>query len=476
MKIFMVGSESQPFIKTGGLADVIYSLSKEIVKEGHDVSIFLPLYQNVKGLSGLTKITTLTVEVFRSIQEAEILLKEYDNIKFYFVKNDYYFKRDRCYGFDDDHERFAFFTLACKQFIFSLKKMPDIIHLHDWHVGMLPCLMKEDYFENKKLKNTKFVYTIHNPAFQGMIEPHFMLELYHLPEHLFTDGALRFKEQGSTLKAGIIYADKITTVSPNHHYELLTQEGSMGLDGVLRLREYDFSGILNGIDYDEFNPHTDPCLPLHYNSTNYFRTKVEIKRKLFEQLKIFDYGKPTYSIISRLTWQKGMDITYGVLEALLELKCNVLVLGSGEYNYEQMMEDLRRRFPKQMAIYIGYNDELAHQIYASSDYILIPSLFEPCGLTQMIGHRYGAMPIVRETGGLKDSVIPYNGENLEEANGFSFANYRFEDFKKVCLESFDFWFEFDKRKRLMRNAMHADHSWKTSAQAYLSLYSQLIRK
>ena len=477
MRICMVASESNPLIKTGGLADVVYSLSKELVVMGHEVSVIMPLYKRVldKFNPVVKKIDSFDVPQAWRVNHADVYVTYQNGIAFYLINNEYYFHRDGVYGYGDDMERFGFFTMATEIFISRQKVMPQIVHIHDWHPGMLACLMREDPERKEKFKKTKIVLSIHNPAFQGMMPAGDLYNYYNLPYELYENGNLRFSWGISTLKAGIVYADKITTVSPTHRYELLTEDGSMGLSGILSIRENDFVGILNGIDYLEFNPLHDEHIPYPYSSVNFFRTKTMNKWELFKQLGIKDYGKPLYSFVSRVTWQKGMDIIFPIVDELAGRGCNIIMLGSGEYRYEQEMERLRAKYPKKIAVYIGYNDDLAHKIYAASDFFFMPSLFEPCGLGQMIAQRYGTLPIVRYTGGLKDSVIGYDGTNLEKANGFGFFNYSYEAFRDMVMLSYDIYHDLPTRKQLVKNAMKVDNSWSKSAKDYLSLYKFIIR-
>ena len=473
----MVASESNPLIKTGGLADVVYSLGKELVVMGHEVSVLMPLYKRVldKYHQTIKKIDSFDIHMSWRINHTDIYVTYQNGIAFYLMDNSYYFGRDGVYGYGDDMERFAFFTLSCAEFLARQKQRVDIVHVHDWHPGMLPCLLREQDEYKEKFKKTKIVFSIHNPAFQGMMGQDDLYNLYNLPFELYENGATRFNGGVSSLKTAIMYADKITTVSPTHRYELLTREGSMGLDSVLAMRENDFIGILNGIDYLEFNPLHDEHINHPFSAVNFFRTKTLNKWDLFKQLGIKDYGRPLYSFVSRVTWQKGMDIVFPVVEELASRGCNIIMLGSGEYRYEQWMEHLRGKYPNNIAVYIGYNDDLAHKIYASSDYFFMPSLFEPCGLGQMIAQRYGTLPIVRYTGGLKDSVIGYDGSNLERANGFGFTNFNYEAFREVVLMTLDIYDKLDVRKQLVKNAMKVDNSWSKSAKEYLSLYKYILK-
>ena len=340
---------------------------------------------------------------------------------------------------------------------------------------MLPCVLKMDPACQKKFLKTKYVFTIHNPAFQGLMPKFTLGDFYNFTDELFDNGSVRFKDQVSTLKAGIIYADKITTVSPTHHLELLTPEGGMGLDGVLRLREWDFCGILNGIDYLEFNPEDDKVIAEQFNAKTLVSGKKANKAALCKEFGLKNKEAPLYALVTRITWQKGFDIIFPAVEDLINRGANIIMLGSGEYHYEQAWEDMRREHPDQVGLYIGYSDPLAHKIYAASDFFIMPSLFEPCGLGQMIAQRYGTLPIVRRTGGLKDSVICYDGSNAETSNGFGFDTYSVYEMTRTSHYAFDVYENKKLLHQLMKNAMLTDNSWQKSTQEYLALYKQLVK-
>ena len=479
MKIVMVASEARPFCKTGGLADVVYSLSKELAVLGEEVSIIIPYYDSIaKKLpkSELTKVVSFNTHMSWRKQSVDVYRYIQDGINYYFIENRQYFERGHIYGDFDDGERFAFLTMAAKEFLTTLKYYPDIIHVHDWQAGMLPAIMKVDPVCQKKFSGTKYVFTIHNPAFQGMMPKFTLGDFYNLTDELFDNGAVRFKDQVSTLKAGIVFADKITTVSPTHHLELLTPEGGMGLDGVLRFREWDFSGILNGIDYLEFNPENDPQIAQPFNASTLISGKKANREALFKQFGLKSNNNPIYSLVTRITWQKGFDIIFPMIEGLIKRGANVIMLGSGEYNYEQKWEEIRRKYPDRVGLYIGYSDPLAHKIYAASDFFIMPSLFEPCGLGQMIAQRYGTLPIVRRTGGLKDSVICYDGGNLKTANGFGFDAYSVYEMDRTAHYAFEVYQDKKVLHQLMKNAMLTDNSWQKSTQEYLKVYKLLVKQ
>ena len=478
MKILMVASESRPFCKTGGLADVVYSLSKELAVLGEEVSIIIPYYDSVARQlpkSELKKVCSFDTHMSWRQQNVDVYGVVRDGINYYFIENRQYFERGHIYGDFDDGERFAFFTMAVKEFLLTKKYYPNIIHVHDWQAGMLPCLLKVDPNCQKKFAKTKYVFTIHNPAFQGMMPKFTLGDFYNLTDELFDNGAVRFKDQVSTLKAGIVFADKITTVSPTHHFELLSPEGGMGLDSVLRYREWDFSGILNGIDYLEFNPSEDKIIAKQFDADSIEVGKKANRKALFKELGISNNDGPLYSLVTRITWQKGFDIIFPAVEELISRGANIVMLGSGEYQYEQKWEELKRRYPDRVGLYIGYSDPLAHKIYAASDFFIMPSLFEPCGLGQMIAQRYGTLPIVRRTGGLRDSVICYDGSNASTSNGFGFDAYSVYEMKRTAHYAFDVYQDKKLLHQLMKNAMLTDNSWQKSTQEYLKLYKLLVK-
>ncbi len=478
MKIVMVASESRPYCKTGGLADVVYSLSKQLVKTGQEVSVILPLYDTLTqpfSFSKLTLAASFRTHMSWRKQNVKVFHMLYEGINYYFIQNQQYFERGHIYGDFDDGERFAFFVMAAKEFIFVKHLYPDIIHVHDWQAGMLPCLIKIDDHSEEKYGNVKFVFTIHNPAFQGLMPKFALGDFYNLTDELFDNGSVRFNDQVSTLKAGIVFSDKIATVSPTHHLELLTPQGGMGLDSVLRYREWDFLGILNGIDYGEFNPEEDPLIVKTFSSKNLVSGKKANREALFERVGLKNRPGPLFTMVTRITWQKGFDILFPALEMLLEKGANFIILGSGEKKYEQKISELKNRYPNQVGSYFGYSDPLAHLIYAASDFFIMPSLFEPCGLGQMIAQRYGTLPIVRRTGGLRDSVICYNGDNLIEANGFGFDPYNANEMTRTALYALDTYNDKTTLRQLMKNALNTDNSWEKSTQQYLKLYQLIIK-
>lgn len=474
MKIANICSEANPYIKTGGLADVTYSLSKELATF-NDVVIVLPFYNQVKSKAVFAKkVGSFNINLSWRCEGCNIYTENRDGISYYFLENRNYFERDNIYGYGDDGERFAFFVLAAVKALEVIEFKPDIIHLHDWQTGMVPVVIKENklpFFEK-----TKFVFTIHNAAFLGYLDKFGLGNLFNLSDEAYNNGAVRLGDRISTLKAGIMYADKIVAVSPTNRNELLTPEGGNGLEGAFTLREFDFSGILNGIDYDEFNPEKDSFIAKTFTETNFTEGKKANKIALCKKLGISNPNAPLFSMVSRMTWQKGTDLVFKVVKLLIDNGANVVLLGSGEAASENEMRRLNLNYPDQVAVYVGYNNELAHQIYAGSDFFLMPSLFEPCGLGQMIAERYATLPIVRRTGGLKDSVINYDGSNEKYANGFGFDVFTQWEMDRTCLYALDAFNNKNLLKTLRKNAITTDNSWKNSVKVYYSLYEQLLNK
>ena len=477
-KIAMVASEVAHYCKTGGLADVVYALSDALGKLGDEVMVVLPFYASMKEkyIPLSTKIGVYDVYMSWRKEEAHVFLYQDKHFKAYLIANDYYFQRDNLYGYNDDGERFAFFSLAAKQLFRFLNYKPDVVHVHDWQAAMIPCLFKEGPRFDDFYDGIKTVLTIHNPAFKGMIDRFFLNDFYGLRDELFDTGKVRFEGMVSTLKSGIVYSDVVTTVSPNHAAELLTPMGSQGLSGVLNLRRDDFVGILNGIDVEEWNPAKDKKIAKKYSTKNIEEGRHLNQADLLKSFNIGYYGGPVFGLVSRLTYQKGIDIVLPAIRSALSRGASFVVLGSGEHHLEQGFENLRREYPSTVGIYIGYNDDLAHKVYAGSDFFLMPSLFEPCGIGQMIAQRYGSLPLVRYTGGLRDTVCGYDGHNADAATGLGFYDYGVDALKGTIDQALDVYHDQKLYYALALNAMKLDHSWKKSAATYQKLYEKILSR
>lgn len=474
MKILMVASEANPLIKVGGLGDVVYSLAKALHQQHHEVAIVIPFYKSLRFQQQFPIKFLGHIDVFLSWRKhtVSLLSTVIDGITYYFTDAPYYFDRDGVYGYPDEHERWAAFVHAVRHMMPVVGFQPDIVHLHDWPAGMLPVLIKTFDKDNVFYQDIKFVTTIHSPAFHGEFDPWLLKEFYGLDEVLYHDGRLRLKDKASTLKAALVYADRITTVSPTHAEELLTPEGSFGLDGVLQLYRQKFVGILNGIDTDEWHPTLDPHLhqPIRLNQLS--QDKLHNKKALFERFDLEHPEFPLFGIVSRLTFQKGMDLVLDNLDYYVKQGAKFIILGAGEMSLEQRLKAMETKYPKAVRVILGYNNPVAHQIYSSSDFFLMPSLFEPCGISQMIALRYGTLPIVRETGGLKDTVKGYAVFG-EKATGFSFLHYTGDSLGWAMSQALAVYKQPQLLSQLQRNAYQDLHDWNQASQQYLDLYRSI---
>lgn len=405
-----------------------------------------------------------------------IFISQYDGVTYYFVDNEFYFAGDRPYNnIYEDVEKFAFFSKAVLEALPVIDFAPDVIHCNDWQTGLLPVFLKTVYGSDNFYAGIKTVFTIHNMKFQGRWKIKEVADVTGLPEHIFNSGELEFYGEANYLKGGIVYADEITTVSPTYADEICTPEGGEGLDGLMLERRRHLRGIVNGIDYDVFNPMKDTYLDKHF-SVRELSGKVVNKRQLQEKYGLaVDNDVMLIGIVSRLTNQKGFDLVAYVMEEMLStMNVQFIVQGTGEQQYEEMFNYFHGRYPQKLGVYIGYSEENAHEIYAGCDAFLMPSLFEPCGLSQLMSMRYGTLPIVRETGGLKDTVVPYN-EYENTGDGFSFANYNAHDMLHVIKYALDvFENHKDRWQEMMQRAMRHDFSWKASAKEYEKLYDMLL--
>ena len=477
-KILFVSSEAVPYVKTGGLADVVGSLPKYFDKKEYDVRVVIPKYacMDRSFLPNLKFLCHFYVNLNWRRQYVGIFTSQYDGVTYYFVDNEFYFAGDKPYNnIYEDVEKFAFFSKAVLEALPVIDFAPDVIHCNDWQTGLLPVFLKTVYGSDNFYAGIKTVFTIHNMKFQGRWKIKEVADVTGLPEHIFNSGELEFYGEANYLKGGIVYADEITTVSPTYADEICTPEGGEGLDGLMLERRRHLRGIVNGIDYDVFNPMKDTYLDKHF-SVRELSGKVVNKRQLQEKYGLaVDKDVMLIGIVSRLTKQKGFDLVAYVMEEMLStMNVQFIVQGTGEQQYEEMFNYFHGRYPQKLGVYIGYSEENAHEIYAGCDAFLMPSLFEPCGLSQLMSMRYGTLPIVRETGGLKDTVVPYN-EYENTGDGFSFANYNAHDMLHVIKYALDvFENHKDRWQEMMQRAMRHDFSWKASAKEYEKLYDMLL--
>lgn len=474
MKILFVVSECVPFIKSGGLADVAGSLPKELQRFGNDIRVMMPKYGAIENhwKSQMTKVAEWKVPVGWRNQFCGVEQLEHDGIIYYFIDNEYYFKREAMYGYFDDGERFSFFTRAVLDSFSYLNFYPDILHCHDWHTGMIPFMLRMEHQNRGGYELIRTVFTIHNLQFQGIFPKTVLTELLGLKEEYYHPALTEFYGNINFMKAGLVAADFITTVSPTYREEILTPYFGEKLHGVLNKRKEQIVGILNGIDESVYDPRHDKYIQPY--SKEDLSGKKENKRRLQEQLHLSVNEKiPIFAIISRLTKQKGLDLVKCVFHEILQEDVQFIVLGTGEAEFEHFFAEMEYLYPQKVKAMTEFNEEMAHRIYAGADLFLMPSKFEPCGLGQMIAMKYGTLPIVRETGGLNDTVQSYN-EATKEGNGFSFRNFNAHDMLYTIRRALAFYKQKDIWYKIVRRALAADNSWSHSAYQYNEMYADLL--
>ena len=476
MKILMAASECVPFIKTGGLADVLGALPKALAAAGEDVRVVLPKYGEIGEAyrSQMTSVGSFYINLGWRRQYCGIESLAMNGITFYFIDNEYYFNRPYIYGVGgDEAERFGFFSRAVLEMLPVIDFFPDILHCHDWQTGLIPLMLRTQY-EDEKYQAIRTVYTIHNLQYQGIFPIDYVEDLMSLGKEAYLDGGVEFYGQCSFMKGGINFADKITTVSPTYSKEIQTAYYGERLDGLLRSKADQVTGVLNGIDMEDYDPENDPMIEINYTSRSPGRKKKN-KALLQAQLGLeVNEDIPMIGMIGRLADQKGLDLLERVLEDILKLGVQLVILGKGDDRYVRMLNWAQWKYEGRVAACIEMNNKLAHQIYASSDLFLMPSKFEPCGLSQLIALRYGTLPIVRETGGLRDTVFAYN-EYTGEGNGFSFTNYNAHDMLHTIELAVKVYREDNKAfMRLVRRAMNGQYGWDKSALVYVDVYKSLL--
>lgn len=474
MRIVFAAGEALPYIKSGGLADVIGSLPKELVKKGHECYVILPKYQDIKFPESLEYVTNFYLWVGWRRCYCGVFKAVYEGVTYFFVDNEQYFRRPGLYGYDD-YERFAFYDFAVLECLSRLDIMPDILSLHDWQAAMIAPLYKERYCYYDYYGNVKITFTIHNIAYQGKCDPFLLNDLFGLDNYLYYNGNVRNDDCMNMMKAAILYSDAITTVSPTYAQEILTDAYGEGLQSILAMRRDDLYGILNGIDYDTNNPETDPNIPCHFNANSVYTEKVKDKLALQAEVGLpQDPDVALIGIVTRLTWQKGLDLILNRMEELLQRKVQLVILGAGDKKYEEPLEEIAGFGNPKISLQLKYDFGLSCRIYAGCDMFLMPSLFEPCGLSQMMSLRYGTIPIVRETGGLKDSVQPFN-EFDGTGTGFSFANYNAHEMMDIIDYALHIYYdEKDQWNGLIYRAMTEKLDWDRSADEYLRVFGSLL--
>lgn len=483
LKILLVTSEAVPFAKVGGLADVAGSLPKALAfsgsEQGNDVRVVLPHYKGIEGTEYFLDFPVPLADCLRTcILRKSKIEAQYQGqtreIPVYFIGNYHYFYRDGIYAFPDDAERFAFFCFAVLEMLPRLGWQPDILHCNDWETGPIPLLLKTHYARDPFYQKISTVYTIHNLQYQGNF-PRETLRLFNLGDEYFRPERLEFYGTFSFMKAGILYADVISTVSKTYAQEIQTPAFGERMDGLLRMRAKDLYGIVNGINYHEFNPATDPRIHRNYSADN-ISGKKENKFALQRELELPVRDVPVLGIVSRLVAQKGLDLIDEIADELMQLDIQLVVLGTGDPYYHKMFENLKRRYPQKVGLQLGFNPVLAQRIYAGADIFLMPSRFEPCGLGQLIALRYGTIPVVRATGGLADTVTEFNPVTLS-GNGFVFTEYSGRELYSAIVRALKLYRDQPETwQRLVRNAMLLDYSWARSAVEYLQLYREAISR
>ena len=479
MRILFAASESVPFIKTGGLADVVGALAPVLAKKGHDVRVILPKYGMIPDQykEKMRHVLDFEVQLGWRSQYCGIEELQQDGVTWYFVDNEYYFRRDYIYGFGEQEcERFAFFDRAVLEALPRLNFQPEVLHAHDWQCGMIPALLRIQYGGGAFFDSIRTVYTIHNLQYQGIFDIGLVQEMLGLPYDVFTDDKLECYGCANFMKAGLVYTDEITTVSPSYAEEIQTAYYGERLDGLLRARKGQLSGVLNGIDVIDYNPATDPMISANYSADD-MAGRAECKRALQRQLGLEeDPDAAIIGMVGRLNDQKGLDLVDHVISQIMEEHVQLVVLGMGDSRYVNLFSWAEQQYPGRVAARFQMDNALAHRIYAGADMFLMPSMFEPCGLSQMIALRYGCVPIVRETGGLRDTVLSYNHYN-NAGNGFTFFNYNAHDMLFVIRRALRyFWDHKDIWWQLQQRGMTGDYSWDTSAETYLALYSSMQPK
>ncbi len=478
MKILFTASECVPFVKTGGLADVVGALGPVLANKGHDVRVILPLYSAIaqKWQEQMEYLLDFEVQLGWRRQYCGVQVLKKDGVTYYFLDNKYYFGRPYIYGLGgDEYERYGFFCRAALNLLPLIDYAPDVLHAHDWQSGMIPALLKIQYAHLPFYASIRTMYTIHNLQYQGVFGIKEVQDVLGLGDGLWSSDKLECYGCANFMKAALVYADAITTVSPSYAEEITTAYYGERLDGLIRARHESVFGVLNGIDINEYNPETDPMIVKNY-TTETLEDKIENKLKLQEVLGLeVNPDIPLIAMVGRLSNQKGLDLVDHVLGDIMAEDVQLVVLGMGEARYTNLFSWAEQQYRGKMAARFAMDHELAHRLYASADFFLMPSQFEPCGLSQLISLRYGTVPIVRETGGLRDTVLSYN-EYTKEGNGFTFLNYNAHDMLYVIKRALSYYKDQPEViKELRIRGMQGDYSWANSADKYVSLYEKIAK-
>ncbi|MDA8100662.1 MAG: glycogen synthase GlgA [Nitrospiraceae bacterium] len=479
MRVLFAASEVAPFAKTGGLADVAGSLPLALAELGHDVRVVLPRYRRIDpARNGLKHAATFYTPLASWRERCDVLVGSMGPVPAWFVNKDIYFDRPELYrtlagDYHDNAERFIFFSRAIPEICRVLDFAPDIIHCNDWQTGLVPLYLKKYFGHDPLLRKARTVFTIHNLGYQGIFWQG-ELRLTGLGWEDFTPQGIEFWGNMNFLKAGIVFSDAVTTVSETYSRDIRTAEGGHGLDGVLRHRSRDLYGIVNGIDTIEWDPARDRHIAKSFSAARP-EGKIACREALRREVGLPASNQPLFGMVTRLTDQKGIDILLDAVPALMGLGCQLVILGTGDEQYHRKLSDAAHRYRLQMRVLLTYDDALARRIYAGSDLFLMPSRYEPCGLGQMHALRYGSVPLVRRTGGLNDTVADFHAA-AGTGTGFLFNEYSAGALTERARQAIKLFHNKQQWKRLMRNGMEADFSWRTSAQAYEKLYQKILNK
>ena len=475
MNILYVTGEAAPFCKTGGLADVSGSLPVALAARGQHVAVILPLYDTIsrQWRHQMTFRRYIYVDLAWRHEYCGLFSLKHRGVTWYFVDNEHYFARGRLYGERDDGERFGFFSRAVMELLPLLDEMPDVIHCNDWQTALVPVYRQDLTGRWDALSGIRTVFTIHNIEYQGKFGPETVDDLFGLHRGWYEGGTLQMDGCLNLMKGAMLCADAVTTVSPTYARQLHLSAYAEGMESVVQRCGEKFSGIVNGIDISVFDPATDPALPAHFSAQR-LRGKADCKKALQKELGLqVQSDVPLLSVVSRLVGHKGIDLICESLDVVMQTGCQLVVLGSGDGQYEDFFRYAENRYKGRLCAYIGYNEDLAHRIYAGSDLFLMPSRSEPCGLSQMIAMRYGAVPIVRQTGGLADTVRSCQ-LGQEDGNGFVFADYSAFDMQYVISQAVNLYrTDIHRFRRVQKRGMTDDFSWNVSAGAYERLYENI---
>jgi starch synthase len=480
MRVILASSEVVPYSKTGGLADVAGALPKALQRIGCDISVVTPRYTGagkrqgdvVREETGEVLFDDLQVPFDGTLKSARVWRAWLDGAPIYFIDNPEYFGHGYIYGSGNwDVERFAFFSRAVLELVKRIGAPPDIIHCNDWQTGFIPAHLATTFATDPYYQRTKTLFTIHNLAYQGTFDAN-LLPKFGLSWDVYQYG-MEFRGAANALKSGLYFSTALSTVSRKYAQEIQTPEFGNQLDGLLRWRRGDLIGILNGVDYGEWNPEADHYLPAHY-SINDLSGKLECKRRLLERYGLpVDLERPVVGVVTRLTVQKGVDLMAGALGGILDANAYFILLGSGDSHYEGFFQQARDARPQQVGVYFGFNTELSHLVEAGVDMFLMPSAYEPCGLNQMYSLKYGTVPLVRGVGGLDDTIHNFE-RTTGRGNGFKFYAYSVERLLEKFYEALFDYYDRDVWRHIQRNCMHADHSWERAAHNYLDAYERIV--